>query len=169
MSEELKAASKLGYKFKLLEGYEFDKVDLFTDYVNHFYNIKKNSSKNSPQRFIAKMHLNTLYGIFGRKLNQIQTINIYNKDLYYYISTKFIKGIITINEDISTLLIHNNVNINLINDLNLTLESNFSSFELQIKSNVAIASAVTSYARIHMIPFILHPGTVYTDKDFHLY
>jgi len=45
------------------------------------------------------------------------------------------------------------------------LESNFSSFELQVKSNVAIASAVTSYARIHMIPFILHPGTVYTDTD----
>jgi hypothetical protein len=67
-TEELKAASKLGYKFKLLEAYEFDKIDLFSDYVDHFYDIKKNSSKNSPQRFIAKMHLNTLYGIFGRKL-----------------------------------------------------------------------------------------------------
>ena len=30
---------------------------------------------------------------------------------------------------------------------------------------MAIAAAVTSYARIHMIPFILHPGTVYTDTD----
>lgn len=67
-SEELKAVSKLGYRIKLLEGYEFDKVDLFSDYVNHFYNIKKTSIKNSPQRFIAKMHLNTLYGILGRKL-----------------------------------------------------------------------------------------------------
>lgn len=107
----------------------------------------------------------TLYGILGRRLQTIKTINIFNKDLYYYISTKFIKSIITINENISTILIHNNINIELIKDLNLTLESNFSSFELQIKSNVAIASAVTSYSRINRIPFILHPGTVYTDTD----
>ena len=60
------------------------------------------------------MHLNTLYGIFGRKLDMIQTINIFNKDLYFYISTKFIKNIITINDDVSTLLIQNNLNINLI-------------------------------------------------------
>lgn len=164
-SEELKAVSKLGYKIKLLEGYEFDKVDLFTNYVKHFYNIKKNSPKNSPQRFIAKMHLNTLYGIFGRKLDMIQTINVYNKDLLFYISTKFIKSIITINDEISTLLIQNNLNLDLIKDLNLMIDSNFTSFEHQIKSNVAIASAVTAYSRIHMIPFILHPGTVYTDTD----
>jgi phosphopantetheine adenylyltransferase len=73
------------------------------------------------------MHLNTLYGIFGRKLETIQTINIFNKDLYNYISTKFIKSIITINDNISTLLINNNLNINLIKDLNLIFESNFSS------------------------------------------
>nr|YP_009630856.1 hypothetical protein HM01MITGene24 [Hypsizygus marmoreus]QBZ73689.1 hypothetical protein HM01MITGene24 [Hypsizygus marmoreus]QCI56445.1 hypothetical protein [Hypsizygus marmoreus]QKJ80196.1 hypothetical protein [Hypsizygus marmoreus] len=34
-----------------------------------------------------------------------------------------------------------------------------------IHSNVSIASAVTSYAIIHMKPFILNPGTVYTDTD----
>lgn len=164
-SEELKAITKLGYKIKLLKGYEFDKVNLFNDYINHFYNIKKYSPKDSPQRFIAKMHLNTLYGIFGRKLDMIQTINVYNKDLFLYISTKFIKSIITINDEISTLLIQNNLNLDLIKDLNLMIDSNFTSFELQIKSNVAIASAVTSYSRIHMIPFILHPGTVYTDTD----
>lgn len=78
-SEELKEAIKLGYKINPIIGYEFDKIDLFIDYINHFYNIKKNSPKNSPQRFIAKMHLNTLYGIFGRKLDTIQTINILKK------------------------------------------------------------------------------------------
>jgi hypothetical protein len=34
-----------------------------------------------------------------------------------------------------------------------------------IKSNVAIAAAVTSYARIHMIPFKIDPNTLYTDTD----
>jgi len=41
------------------------RLDLFNDYVNHFYEQKRNSV--GPERFIAKMHLNQLYGIFGRK------------------------------------------------------------------------------------------------------
>jgi hypothetical protein len=49
--------------------------------------------------------------------------------------------------------------------LNLTFLLSVAVVPLQIKSNVAIASAVTSYSRIHMIPFILHTGTVYTDTD----
>ena len=107
-SEELKAVllrigEKYGYKFKLLEGYEFSRINLFSDYVNHFYNIKKSSGKNSPQRFIAKLHLNTLYGTFGRKQEVIQTINVFNHELYNYISVKFIKSMITINDEITTL------------------------------------------------------------------
>ena len=34
-----------------------------------------------------------------------------------------------------------------------------------IKSNVAIAAAITAYARIKMIPYKLLPGTIYTDTD----
>lgn len=37
----MKALMKYGYKFKLLNGYEFCKINLFSDYVQHFYNIKK--------------------------------------------------------------------------------------------------------------------------------
>jgi hypothetical protein len=68
-SEELKAVLDLGYKFKYLEGYEFSKIDLFNDYVANFYEQKRNSI--GPSRFIAKMHLNQLYGIFGRPENTI--------------------------------------------------------------------------------------------------
>jgi len=84
-SEELKAVSKYGYKIKLLEGYEFSKIDLFSDYVYHFYEIKKQNKrkkkqnkeknkrksgilrKNDPERFIAKFNLKTLYGLAGKK------------------------------------------------------------------------------------------------------
>jgi hypothetical protein len=34
-----------------------------------------------------------------------------------------------------------------------------------VKANVAIASAVTSYARIHMIPFKIEGYCVYSDTD----
>jgi hypothetical protein len=40
-SEELKAVKKHGYIITLIRGYEFNKIDLFSDYVNHFYGIKK--------------------------------------------------------------------------------------------------------------------------------
>ena len=65
------------YKFKFIEAYEFSKIDLFSNYVNNFYEQKRNST--GPARFIAKMHLNALYGIFGRKHDLLETRNIYKK------------------------------------------------------------------------------------------
>jgi hypothetical protein len=111
------------------------------------------------------MHLNQLYGYFGRKLDLIETINVFNKDLILYAGYRIIKNIIKINNDISTLLMSCNINQELINEFNSKFELNLTSNFKIVKTNVAIASAVTSYARIHMIPFKLLPGTVYTDTD----
>jgi hypothetical protein len=64
-SEEIKAFSKLeGYKIKIISGYEFEKVLYFDEYIQDFFNQKKTSK--GAERFIAKMHLNQLYGYFGR-------------------------------------------------------------------------------------------------------
>lgn len=51
--------------------YNFSKENIFTKYIEFFYNIKKFAV--GPLRFIAKMHLNTLYGYFGRKKTLIET------------------------------------------------------------------------------------------------
>ena len=88
-SEELKACLKHGYKFELISGYEFEKSELFNEYIDHFYDIKKNSVGSS--RFIAKMHLNQLYGYFGRKLDVIETKVVDNEDLLYYFKTRLIE------------------------------------------------------------------------------
>ena len=66
---ELKAVTKYGYKIKLINVYEFSKIDLFSSYVHHFYEKKKKATqlKDEGGKFIAKMQLNQLYGIFGRK------------------------------------------------------------------------------------------------------
>jgi hypothetical protein len=162
-SEELKAVQKYGYKLTLINGYEYSQISLFNKYVEHFYNKKKNSSGAS--RFIAKMHLNQLYGIFGRKQELIQTINIYRKDLLKYIATRIIKSIIYINDDIVTILVQNNINYDIIKKMKIYFESDINSHYSEVKSNVAIASAVTSYARISMIPYINNEGVVYTDTD----
>lgn len=148
-SEELKFVKEHGYKVELITVYKFTKEDIFTDYVTHFYNEKK-ISKGS-ERFIAKMHLNQLYGYFGRKLDLIQTKNIYNEDLTEYIHKFTVEAVIKINELISTILISCNLDYKLtsaiIDDtLNIALLSPYK----KVKSNVAISAAVTSYARIYM-------------------
>lgn len=111
------------------------------------------------------MHLNQLYGIFGRKQDLIETVNVYNKDLYLLACSRVIKHIININDEISTVLMHSNINVDIIRELNTHFQSNLTSSHVEVKSNVAIAAAVTSYARIHMIPFKLLPGVIYTDTD----
>lgn len=150
-SEELKAVLPQGYQFKFLEGYEFSKIDLFSEYVTHFYEKKKNSVGGA--RFIAKMHLNQLYGIFGRKHDLLETRNIYLEDLEEFLGTRVIKSIVIINDKVVTLLMHKNVIDDLILELNSELDINLTNHYSLVKSNVAIASAVTAYARIHMISF----------------
>lgn len=136
---------------------------MFSDYVNNFYEQKKNSI--GPKRFIAKMHLNQLYGIFGRRHDLLETINIYKEDLEIYISSRIIKTIIPINNEIVALLKHKNINDDLIKELNSELDMQINNGHYLVKANVAIASAVTSYARIHMIPFKVDGKCVYSDTD----
>lgn len=107
------------------------------------------------------MHLNQLYGYFGRKQELIETKNIYNVDLPKFISIRIIKSIIEINKDISTVLLTKNINHNMLSELNSCLEINLKKVESLVKSNVAIAAAVTAYSIIHMIKYKLKDGIYY--------
>jgi len=162
-SEELKAVQMLGYQFKLIEGYEFSKANLFNNYVDHFFNIKKTST--GAQKAIAKLHLNGLYGYFGRRQDLIETVNVDNNSLPNYLSTRIVKELFKINDNYSTLLLSDNINHKVLRNLNMICESNIKSTNKIVMSNVAVAAAVTAYARIHMIYYKLLPGTVYTDTD----
>ena len=161
-SEELKAVQKLGYQITLIRGYEFSKVNLFSNYVNYFYEIKKNSS--GSERNIAKLQLNNLYGYFGRKQIGLITMNIKNTDLMNILLTRIVKSITPINENYSTVLIYSNINYTMLEKLNNEFHS-LGSNQHYIMSNVALAAAVTSYARITMIPLKIDPNTLYTDTD----
>ena len=168
-SEELKAVlnCNLGYEIKLISGYSFTKTDFFNSYVDHFYD-KKKISNSKAERLIAKMHLNQLYGIFGRRRDILESKNVYTKDLWKYVGKYIIKNIISINDEISTILFINNLNPNIVKEVNTGLiDGDFSSKASfnEIKSNVAIAAAVTAYARIHMIKYKLSDDILYTDTD----
>jgi hypothetical protein len=162
-SEEMKALLKYGYKFKLIRGYEFSKIYLFNDYIDYFYNKKKISTGAS--RFIAKMHLNQLYGVFGRKQVVVDTINVYNVDIEKYLLSRIVKTIIKINNEKSCILLLGNLDSDILAKLNLELEANLNSLNYEVKSNVALAAAVTSYSRIHMLPFKINGDVLYSDTD----
>ena len=170
-SEELKAVENLGYQIQILKLYKLSKTDLFSEYVNRFFEIKRNSTGSA--KFIAKMLLNTLYGYFGRKLTMIDTKNILTKDLGYYLTKYSVFSIININDKISTLLLSNNLDYTLLNELNSEMSIDIQSPFRKVQSNVAIASAVTAYARIAMMRYKLISGinifyfdtdSIFTDK-----
>ena len=77
-------------------------------------------TSTGSERWIAKLLINCLYGVFGRKQSLIETINVYNSDIEKYVISNIIKTIIPINNDISTLLLIKNVDSNLIRELNNT-------------------------------------------------
>ena len=162
-SEELKEAKKYGYKFTLISGLEFSRFEsLFDSYIDHFYAIKRNST--GPVRKNAKMMLNNLYGYFGRRTDTIETINIQNSELPKYLLTNVIKNIIEITEDTSVLLISKGFNNSTAYHLNTVFKSPDIYNSKPILANVAIASAVTAYARTFMMS-VKDENTCYTDTD----
>lgn len=168
-SEELKAVEKLGYKIKLIKGQSFSRGKMFNDYIEDFYLIKKEASKDSPERFIAKLHLNTLYGIFGKTRDILETKIINVKDLTKYLVDRIVETIVEVQIDLVILLLKNRRNTEALKNLKgRYFPSENSKDKLTIvKSNVAIASAVTAYARCEMIKYKYSEGVnvYYSDTD----
>jgi len=159
-SEELYNAQKYGYQFEILWGYIFEKGFIFKDYVNDLYNLRLKYSKDDPMNLIAKLLLNSLYGRFGMDDSFINTKIINKKDYLEFENEnkEGIKDIIELKD--SYLVQYKNPNSEI-----ETLLDNGSEIH---NVNIAIASAVTAYARIHMSQFKNNntlPRLFYTDTD----
>nr|YP_010462017.1 DNA polymerase [Hericium erinaceus]UUF93971.1 DNA polymerase [Hericium erinaceus] len=162
-SEELKQAVKYGYEIEILKAHHFTKSKIFNKYVNHFYQEKKIST--GPERFIAKMHLNQLYGYFGRKLQVTKIIPVKIVNFLDMLDNYPIISHFPINKDIEIVTIQENLDKEELNNQNEDLS--FLTPHRSVKSNVAIASAVTAYARMEMVKFKVDPNITiyYTDTD----
>jgi hypothetical protein len=139
-SDELYNASKYGYKFKVKRGYLFEKGNIFKDYVDYLYELKKNSEKGSPDYIISKLLLNSLYGRLGMSpITENHIITTSGKAIDFY--TKFyITNVIALNNGKE-----------LISFFNLPTESEMDS---NIKNiSVVVSSVVTASARIYMSKF----------------
>ena len=78
-SPEMDNAIKYGYTFEILNGYEFQKGNIFESYVTKMYNLRLQYPKGNAMNLIAKLLMNSLYGKFGMKLHST-TIEMFNTE-----------------------------------------------------------------------------------------
>jgi len=161
-SEELYNAQKYGYQFEILWGYTFKRGSIFKDYVNDLYNLRLKFPRfaNNPMNLICKLLFNSLYGRFGMDDSFIKTKIILKEDYPEFENNnkEGIKDIINLKD--KYLVQYKKPESEL-----ETLLDNGSEIH---NMNIAIAGAVTAYARIHMSQFRINntlPRLFYTDTD----
>lgn len=146
-SEELKLAVEQGYKIlEVHEGHLYTQCsDFFASYIDYWYEVKKRAAKGSPEEFLAKLYLNSLYGKFGQSETRetLQTFednpNVDNYKVFHSTELFESKGLITVESSRRSphMLPH-------------------------------ISAAVTAYSRMHMCREIYLPNPEalhYTDTD----
>src|ERR1700694_1370780 len=157
-SEELKKAKSIGYKIKVLSGYLFEKEYIFKNYVSSLYTLKTESDRSSPMYTVAKLLLNSLYGRFGMAPVVENHMIIDDEDLDKF-SLKF---------DITDVKdFENGKNLISYFEKESTKFKDSDAREDRLNINVAIASAITAYARTYMYDFKTLAGykLFYSDTD----
>ena len=157
-SEEMKNAEKFGYKFEIICGYIFKKDYIFTEFINDLYNLRLNYDKNNPFNYIAKILMNSHYGRYGMN-NQYSNIKLIPNDkLDKYINDEIINLVGPLKDDLYWIQYKSLLNKEITN-LDFYFQNN--------NINIAIASAISAYARIHMTQFKNNPNfnLYYTDTD----
>jgi len=150
-SEEINYAKGLGYTFEYIDGYVYDDEGyIFKDFVDNLYDMRLEYKKNTGLNKTCKLLLNALYGKFGMRPNKLKTEIVFKASSRYH-------------EIIAMYEVINDRNINDLrivsyfeNDDYLDKYDKYANVRKQAngysqkRSNVAIASAVSSYARIYM-------------------
>jgi len=134
-SKEMDNLIKLGYSFDIKWGYTFTGENIFEDIINDLYSLRLTYSKSDPMNYIAKILLNSLYGRFGMD-DHFSEWNVIDKDLLDSFLDKM--DVLDIIDLDNKLLIQFKSKDNIDKDL------------VAHNTNIAIASAITAYSRIHM-------------------
>ena len=154
-SEEMYNAIKFGYKFEVLWGYTFDSDYVFNNFVDELYKIRLEYPKSDPMNYIAKILMNSLYGRFGM-VDNFKISYVMNKEDYDNFE-KLDKD----NSIIDVIDLEDNLLVECKNpkvELDTLLDNSSEIHNI----NIAIAAAITAYARIHMSQFK-------NNKDYNLY
>ncbi len=134
------------------EGYLFESQILFKDFIDRLFKIKKSSSKSDPLYQISKVLMNSLYGRMGLKqeLSEYKFMDILEIEKFSLNKDVNIKDIIEFQNSLKSLVI--------------TLKD---SDQVELKSSVPIAAAISAYARMELSSILLDEETdiLYTDTD----
>ena len=163
-SEEVKLAILYGYKVEVIESYIYERgKNIFYDYVKQMASIKDSSS--GAMRNIHKLLLNTPYGRMGMN-NDRPIVQIVSKEQFQELELRYnITYFIELDEDKVFVKYDKFVD-------KIKCEQTDADYEGEllkildsddVNNSPAIASAVTSWARILMYPKIIN--SYYTDTD----
>jgi hypothetical protein len=133
-------------------GYLFEKQIIFKDFIQHLFNLRKSVPKDNPLNQICKINMNSLYGRMGlrQELTEYKFMNDHEIEKFSMKGNVKIKDIIEFSDSLKSLVI--------------TIKN---SDEITLKSSVAIASAITAYARMELNELVLDPklDILYIDTD----
>ena len=169
-SEELKYAKALGYEITLIQAIQFDSHEsLFKGYVDHFYQIK--SEGKGAARAIAKLFLNSLYGRFAMQKDFDFNI-ITNTLAVQKLIEKFFVNIIPVPLSLKTVLYSFSLSPNPENkkvepEIYDLLDKHYQGLSDSRIGNIAVAAAITAYARCEIDKYKRIPGNdcYYSDTD----
>jgi|GEM_PF-1993456 len=139
---------------KINEGYEFWNTDnMFSDYINIFYEYKKNA-RNEVEKIFYKGMLNSLYGKFGQKKSHNEFIDI-NK----------LEGIVK-----DFVLSHKDKYRVNVNGIVYSIYDNYITYRVQDEPKYAVLIASEISANARLINFDIQreigfENVVYTDTD----
>jgi len=138
-SEEMDNAIKYGYKFNIKWGYTFNRKNVFKNYIDTLYKLRLEYPKTDPMNYIAKLLLNSLYGRFGMDDNFMlnDVLHKVDADKFIELNPENVKNLIELGDYII-------VQSQQVKDEETDDNNNV---------NIAVASAITAYARIHMSQF----------------
>jgi len=144
--------NKAQIKFNTVYLYKYS-YDLFNEYIDMFYNIKKNSNGNKARKTIAKLFLNSLYGKFGQHKSHTEYIPLNDNE------------IMDLQEPIRMIEIEP--------DGKRIITTNYGEFltrkkEEKVSYAPEIAGSITAYARMKLYEYIKKAGfenVVYCDTD----
>ena len=157
-TEELRDAEKYGYKIKLIQGYNFQRKNLFKNFVEDLYLIKEETPKINPRYTIIKFILNMTYGRFGMRPDKEETVLVSKE--------KAINYLLDSNKDvIEHFVFENNSEFIRYNQI-VSEEKSDNNFNIPSVS-ISIASAVVAYGRIkiNMLKHLNNVKTYYSDTD----
>jgi len=161
-SEEINYAKKLGYTFRYISGYVYnDETYIFDDFVNNLDEMRLNNTKDPNLNKISNLLLNSLYEEFGMKQGNIKTEMTRKPSRQYdkivKIREALISNILIGGANALTYFKKNTDPIYLYYkeggcsfEYYLSIKGDKEKLNFSEIKNIAVASAITSYARIYI-------------------